>query len=196
MFRRDGLTLELYTRSGLSPSLIWHFNLVTQVLEQYFRAKQKEQEYLELAYMKAIHETGARLTHDMKNLLQSLGSLVFAAQGSSPESGERLTLLMPLMLQRLDGARDTLFAGLLESHGHYDSETELTSATDSQIRAIDSASGPGVDALLIESLQGARVAVAVAYDGGADTPHAITLAGSRLEWRGPAARIVLGEKRP
>ncbi|WP_298196563.1 heparinase II/III family protein [Novosphingobium sp.] len=102
----------------------------------------------------------------------------------------------PLLLQRIDGARDTLFAGVLESHGHYDSETELTRATDSQIRAIESASAPGLDALLIETLQGARVAVAVAYDGGADTLHAITLAGQQLEWRGPAARIVLAEKRP
>lgn len=121
VFRRDGLTLELYTRSGLSPSLIWHFNLVTQVLEQYFRAKQKEQEYLELAYMKAIHETGARLTHDMKNLLQSLGSLVFAAQGSSPESGERLTLLMqrqlPQIVQRLQTTVEKLSAPRLATGG-------------------------------------------------------------------------------
>lgn len=120
-FTRDGLTLDLYTRGGLSPSLIWHFNLVTQVLEQYFRAKQKEQEYVELAYMKAIHETGARLTHDMKNLLQSLGSLMFAAQGSGPESSERLTLLMqrqlPQIIQRLQTTVEKLSAPRLSAAG-------------------------------------------------------------------------------
>ena len=102
----------------------------------------------------------------------------------------------PVLLQRLEGARDTLFAGVLESHGHYDSETELTSATDSRIRSIESASEPGVGALLIETTEGARVALAVAYDGAPDAPHAINLAGRRVQWQGPAARIVLAETRP
>jgi hypothetical protein len=38
----------------------------------------------QLSYMQAIHETGARLTHDVKNLLQSLNALCSAGPNRAP----------------------------------------------------------------------------------------------------------------
>ena len=100
----------------------------------------------------------------------------------------------PLLIQRVDSARDVLFAGLLEGHGHYDGAAEQTIASDSQIHSIQSASGDGADAAIIETLKGARVAVAIAYDSDPAAPHSIVVGGQRLDWSGPAARIVLPDR--
>ena len=97
----------------------------------------------------------------------------------------------PLLIQRVDGARDALFAGVLEGHGLYDAATEQVVDSDSQIRALRAASGDGVDAIIIEVLDGARVAVAVAYDADPAKPHSLNVGDQKLSWRGPAARIVL-----
>ncbi|MDM7957540.1 heparinase II/III family protein [Blastomonas sp.] len=97
----------------------------------------------------------------------------------------------PVLIQRVDGARDLLFAGVLEGHGRHDSSTEQTVASDSQIRSIKSSSGDGVEAVLIETLAGVRVAIAVADDRDPAKPHRITVGGERLDWNGPAARIIL-----
>lgn len=99
----------------------------------------------------------------------------------------------PLLIQRVDGTRDLLFAGILEGHGRYDGAVEQTVASDSQIRSIQSASGDGGDALLIETLAGAQVAVAVAYDSDPAKLHSVVVGGEHIEWKGPAARILLSE---
>ncbi len=100
----------------------------------------------------------------------------------------------PMLIQRVDAARDVLFAGVLEPHGRYDGATEQTIASDSQIRSIQSASGDGTDAVLIETLKGVQVAVAIAYDQDPAALHSLTVGSQQIEWRGPAARIVLPER--
>lgn len=113
-FSRKDLTLWLNTRNALTPSLVWHFNLVTELIEQFYRAKVKEREMREFAYLRAIHETGARLTHDMKNLLQSLNSMMFAAKETHPDGsvalGAMIQRQMPLIIQRLQTTVDKLSA--------------------------------------------------------------------------------------
>ena len=73
------------------------------------------------AYTHAIYETGARLTHDVKNLLQSLKALCAAAASTSPEQAAALQALMqrqlPQITQRLNTTLDKLRApGLPESN--------------------------------------------------------------------------------
>lgn len=121
------------------------------------------------------------------------GSRVILAESGANDPAFNLRR-EPMLIQRVDAARDALFAGVLESHGHFDGASEQTTASDSQIRSIESASTAESDALLIETLQGARLAVAIAYTGTADTVHAMNVGGQRIEWRGPAARIVLPER--
>lgn len=101
----------------------------------------------------------------------------------------------PILIQRVDNARDRLFAGVLEAHGLYDGAAEQTVASDSQIRSIQSASGDGVDALLIETLAGARVAIAIAYDRDPARAHSISIGAQQLSWHGPAARILVSGPR-
>ena len=77
-FRHEGLVLVLYTLQELSPTMIWHCNLLVQLLAQFHADKRRAMALKQLSYMQAVHETGARLTHDVKNLLQSLNALCSA----------------------------------------------------------------------------------------------------------------------
>ena len=66
-----GLALRLYTRCSPSPALVLHIRLLARLLGNYYDAKICERERRRNAYVQAIYETGSRLTHDVKNLLQN-----------------------------------------------------------------------------------------------------------------------------
>ena len=76
----DGeLELTLYSRFRLGPALHWHLYLLGQLLGAFYVAKVREEKLRQASYLQAVHETGARLTHDIKNLLQSLSVLTSMA---------------------------------------------------------------------------------------------------------------------
>jgi hypothetical protein len=104
-FSHGGLVLVLYTLHAPSPTLIWHYNLLAQLLAQFHADKQRAQALRQLSYMRAIHETGARLTHDVKNLLQSLNTLCSAGvepgAEASPEYQSLLRRQLPAITDRL-----------------------------------------------------------------------------------------------
>ncbi|MEZ5614765.1 MAG: hypothetical protein R3E35_06065 [Rhodocyclaceae bacterium] len=111
-FRHGPLTLAIFSQQPLSPALNWHFNLLVQLLGEFYEAKLRARELQQLSYVKAIHQTGARLTHDVKNLLQSLNALCLAAAGegesSSPEYQALLRRQLPVIAQRLQQTLDKL----------------------------------------------------------------------------------------
>ncbi len=111
-FTFGGLTLKLYTRWSPSPALVLHIRLLARLLADYYDAKMREQEQRRNAYVQAIYETGSRLTHDVKNLLQTLRSLCAAAETSDEGDSEALRLLMqrqlPQITQRLQITLDKL----------------------------------------------------------------------------------------
>jgi oligo-alginate lyase len=100
----------------------------------------------------------------------------------------------PIIIQRASGVGNALFAGVLESHGRYDGAAEQTTASDSQIKSITAESRDGADVMIIEALNGARIAVAVAHDGSTTKAHSLIVGGETIKWTGPAARIVLPAK--
>ncbi len=104
-FSHGGLVLVLYTLNALSPTLVWHCNLLAQLLAQFHADKQRNRALKQLSYMQAIHETGSRLTHDVKNLLQSLNALCQAgaepAAAASPEYQSLLRRQLPAIGERL-----------------------------------------------------------------------------------------------
>jgi len=108
------LRLRIYTRWSLSPAVLLHLKLLTQMVGHFYDAKRREQIQRQSAYTQAIYETGARLTHDVKNLLQSLRSMCAAAESSSPEQAPALQALMqrqlPQIVQRLNATLDKLRA--------------------------------------------------------------------------------------
>lgn len=97
----------------------------------------------------------------------------------------------PMVIQRAKGVSNALFAGVLESHGRYDGAAEQTTASDSQIRSIVAESHGNADVMIIETLNGVRVAVAVAHESSKTESHSIEFRGERITWTGPAARVVL-----
>jgi hypothetical protein len=111
-FAHGGLKLELVTRVEPSPALRWHYDLVVRLLSEFYLGKWRAQELKRLSYIQAIHETGARLTHDVKNLLQSLDTLCAAANEadatSSPRFGELLRRQLPEISARLRQTLDKL----------------------------------------------------------------------------------------
>lgn len=104
-FEHGRLKLELVTRFEPSPSLVWHYDLVVRLLAEFYVGKWRAEELKRLSYIEAIHETGARLTHDVKNLLQSLETLCKTAeeegQTPSPHFGELLRRQLPTIAARL-----------------------------------------------------------------------------------------------
>ena len=68
-----------YTDVRLSPALFLHVRLLAQVVAEFYEGKRRESALRRNAYLQAVHETGARLTHDVKNLLQSLYALTSMA---------------------------------------------------------------------------------------------------------------------
>jgi hypothetical protein len=104
-FSHGGMVLVLYTLHALSPTLIWHYNLLVQLLAQFHADKLRGLALKQLSYMQAIHETGARLTHDVKNLLQSLNALCSAGIEPGAESSADYQALLrrqlPAISERL-----------------------------------------------------------------------------------------------
>jgi signal transduction histidine kinase len=85
--------------------LAWHFQLLVQLLGEFHADKLRALQLKELSYLQAVHETGARLTHDIKNLLQSLQTLCHAADEAeaenSPEFRALLRRQLPALANRL-----------------------------------------------------------------------------------------------
>ncbi|CAG4884233.1 HAMP domain-containing histidine kinase [Georgfuchsia toluolica] len=114
VFRQGELALTLATQQKLPPVMVWHFNLVTQLVARFYSEKKSSRQLREMAYMQAVHETGARVTHDVKNLLQSLHSLLFvigsADDEANPKAQPLLRRQLPLITQRLQQTLDKLRA--------------------------------------------------------------------------------------
>lgn len=112
-FEHPLLELAIFTQRPLSGGLVWHFNLLVQLLGQFYQARLRAEELRRLSYLSAIHDTGARLTHDVKNLLQSLNTLCYAArEADGPDAAERANALLarqlPVITARLEATLDKL----------------------------------------------------------------------------------------
>jgi len=96
------LRLTLYARQSLNPSVLLHVQLLTQLIGFFYQAKQREQSLRDMTRLQAVYETGSRLTHDLKNMLQSLLSLTSIAQSREQIAQQLLRQLLPLLTQRIE----------------------------------------------------------------------------------------------
>jgi signal transduction histidine kinase len=121
-FSYYGFKLLLYTRWSLSPAMLLHVKLLTELLRYFYEAKLREQALEQNVYTQAIYETGARLTHDVKNLLQSLKTLCSVAETSEAGQSDALQALMkrqlPQIVQRLQLTLEKLQAPKAQAEGH------------------------------------------------------------------------------
>ena len=108
-FAFHGIELEFYTDVALAPSLFLHVRLLAQVVAEFYEGKRRESALRQASYLQAVHETGARLTHDVKNLLQSLYAITSMAPKESAEGYDGLLQRqLPQLTQRLQATIDGL----------------------------------------------------------------------------------------
>ncbi len=107
------LSLVIYTYTPVGPSLLLHSKLLLSILTFYYRAKLQEQLLLKQAHMQAIYETGSKLTHDVKNILQSTHTMTQIINDNDAEIQEKMDVLkkqMPILTQRLNTTLEKLRA--------------------------------------------------------------------------------------
>ncbi len=119
--RAGQLNLELSTRYRVSPSVLLHIHLLAQIIGRFYEAKRREHTLRQITRLQAIYETGARLTHDVKNLLQSLYSLTSAAQHPAEDVRfrELLKRQLPQLTQRLELTLGKLQTPSAENSGNF-----------------------------------------------------------------------------
>jgi signal transduction histidine kinase len=82
--------------------VLMHIQLLAQMLAYFYQSKRREQRLREMARLQAVHETGARLTHDLKNMLQSLFALISIAEQQPAQAQPILQQQLPVMAQRIE----------------------------------------------------------------------------------------------
>ena len=111
-YETDSLRITVYASQPFSPAVLLHLKLLMQMVGHFYEAQRREQLRRQSAYSQAIYETGARLTHDVKNLLQSLRSICAAAEmrGADDDTAFRALVQrqLPQIAQRLGSALDKL----------------------------------------------------------------------------------------
>lgn len=111
-FAHQGVEVDFYTDGPVNPAFALHLRLLTEIIGYFHAAKTRERAMEANAYTQAIYETGSRLTHDVKNLLQSLKTLCSAAEHSEPDQAVPLQNLMqrqlPQIAKRLEITLDKL----------------------------------------------------------------------------------------
>jgi len=100
-FTHLGVELVFATETPLEQAIQLNLRLLTELIGYVYMAKLREQEMQANAYTQAVYETGSRLVHDVKNLLQSLKGLCAAAEQSTPEQASALQQLMQRQLPEL-----------------------------------------------------------------------------------------------
>lgn len=106
------LQFTVYTNHPFSPAVLLHLKLLMQMVGHFHEAQRREQLRQQSAYTQAIYETGARLTHDVKNLLQSLRTICAAAEMRGLDDDNAFRLLvqrqLPLITRRLGATLEKL----------------------------------------------------------------------------------------
>ena len=106
------LECTVYAHLEVGAALLLHGKLLIHLIGHFYNAKHRELELANSAHLHAIYETGARVTHDIKNLLQSLHTMTVALDrsGDDPGAQELLVRQLPNLTQRLQLALDKLQA--------------------------------------------------------------------------------------
>jgi len=96
------IQITLYSRWQFTPAMYLHVQLLTQIIEEFYDGKCREETISKNTYMQTLYETGSRLTHDIKNILQSLGTLSAAVeQNQDTDNDAKLIELIKTQLPRL-----------------------------------------------------------------------------------------------
>lgn len=109
----DDLQVSIFSYTPVSGALYFHCKLLVQLINNFYVAKLKERELKQQTHLQAVYETGARITHDIKNLLQSLQAMTSVIVNDSEQddfsvSRRLLKKQLPVLTQRLKLALEKL----------------------------------------------------------------------------------------
>ena len=110
VFQADEFSLIVYFRLAPSPSMRWHVEWLLRLAGEFYLVKRQAHQLQRMGYLKAIYETGSRVTHDVKNLLQSMQALCYAASqpGDPVELAGLLSRQLPQITERLKSTLEKL----------------------------------------------------------------------------------------
>ena len=95
----------------------WHVDWLLRLAIEFYLVKLQTYQLQRLGYVQAIYETGARVTHDVKNLLQSLQTLCYAANqpGDPAQVAALLGRQLPQIADRLKATLEKLQSPQIEA---------------------------------------------------------------------------------
>jgi nitrogen-specific signal transduction histidine kinase len=107
------LRVKVYSRYKVSTNHTILIRLLIHLIEHFYQAKRREEAFAQQVRLQATYETGAKLTHDIKNLLQSLHAISSVIENSSnmEKFGETQRIVqgqMPHLTLRLKTLLDKL----------------------------------------------------------------------------------------
>lgn len=120
VYQADDFSLVLYFRLAPSPSMRWHVEWLLRLAAEFYLVKRQAHQLQRMGYLKAVYETGSRVTHDVKNLLQSMQVLCYAAAqpGNPAELAGLLGRQLPQITERLKVTLEKLQSPQIESGEH------------------------------------------------------------------------------
>lgn len=119
-YRRNDVCLTVSFRYAPSPAMSWHVEWLLRLATEFYLVKFQTHELQRMGYLQAVYETGARVTHDVKNLLQSLQTLCYAASqpGDPAAVAQLLARQLPQIAERLKSTLDKLQRPQIEDSRH------------------------------------------------------------------------------
>jgi len=110
VFEEGGISIILYSHIPMGSALKIHAQLLMHLMVYFYNSKLREISLKNQTHLKAVYETGSKLTHDIKNILQSLQTLTGVVQiADDPvESHQLIGKQLPLLTQRLQNTLDKL----------------------------------------------------------------------------------------
>lgn len=121
------ISVRVMTERSYGATLLLHFKLLVAVIDHFYTAKIHERKLARQARIQAVYETGARITHDIKNLLQSLRNLTAIISSDSmsrqQDTFKLLERQLPALTERLQLALEKL------QHPPFDDTTYLEVST-------------------------------------------------------------------
>lgn len=114
--RADDLALSVHFRQAPSPAMRWHVEWLLRLAAEFYLVKRQTHQLQRMGYVQAIYETGSRVTHDVKNLLQSLQGLCYAANqpGDPAQVAALLGRQLPQIADRLKATLEKLQTPTIE----------------------------------------------------------------------------------
>ena len=110
-YGNDGVALSVYFRYQPSTAMRWHVEWLLRLAAEFYLLKRQTHELQRMGYLQAVYETGARVTHDVKNILQTMQSLCYVASQPGSDPAQLSALLgrqLPQVTERLRVTLDKL----------------------------------------------------------------------------------------